>query len=321
MELERVIIMIKFGIIGTAHITHRFIKGMQYVEEAQVSMIASRSFEKACAYVEKYPSIQPASSIEAMLEDETIDAVYIATPNHTHEYWIKEALNHGKHVLCEKPMLLHEKEVHECFALAKEKGLMLMEAMKPCFLPTTKKAKEWCSKIGKIRLIEAGYCHQDIQPFEQGWHSKLNQGGGAMYDIGVYPLAFVNYFASSPIRSIQHVHRWYKSGIDTMSCVLIEYEDGMLASIRCAIDMSDENQAIIHGEKGTITIKNFWKSDSALLTCDKEEVFIEDHHASEFQYQIQAFVHDILNKKIENDKMSEQVSALNAYVLDEIFWR
>lgn len=311
--------MINFGIVGTANIAHRFIRGMQYVDNACVKMIASRSYEKAVAYVKDYPSIEAATSIEAMLGDENIDAIYIATPNHTHKYWIKEALNHGKHVLCEKPMVLHESDVHECFALAKQKGLLLMEAMKPCFLPTTQKAEEWLSKIGKIKLIEANYCHDDVESFV-GWHNDLLCGGGAMYDIGVYPLAFVNHFVSSPIQSIQHVHRYLESGIDSMSCVLLQYEDGTLASIRCAIDMEEKNQAIIHGEKGTITIENFWKSDRADLISDEfDAIFGEPHNASEFQYQIASFVDSI--GESENKIMNEKTSARNAYVLDEIFWR
>lgn len=313
--------MIRFGIIGTANITHRFIKGLNYVEDAKCDAIASRSLEKAINYTEKYPSMKAYGSIKELLQDPNIDAVYIATPNYTHCELVKMALQHGKHVLCEKPMMLNEQQVHECFETAKANHCVLMEAMKPCFLPTTHQAIKWIkeNKIGKVQWIEASNCGNDLTPFLEGWHSKLHLGGGALYDIGVYPLAFVNNIHPLPIKKITALSRKLASGIDSMTMVQIAYEDGVLAHIRCAIDTTDENLAVIHGEKGTITIKNFWKSDTAYLkTSTSEEIFQEEHNQSEFRYQIASFIETIKNNQLQNIYMDEHASAKNAWVIDQI---
>lgn len=312
---------ITFGIASTAEITHRFLRGAALVEEAEVIAIASSSKQKVEGYCERYPFLTPYGSYEAMLANPAIQAVYIAYPNNLHYEAIIRALQAGKHVLCEKPMVLQEAQVHTCFTLAKQKGLLLMEAMKPCFLPTTQKAKEWIQegKIGRLRYLEAGYCAKNPLPFQSGWHSKLEQGGGALYDIGVYPLAFVNTICTFPICNIQGISRKGFAEIDTMHLIQLQYKDGVCAQIRCAIDMDADNKAVIYGDTGSITIPSFWKSDTAILeNAQGKQIFYEPHDASEFQYQIQAFTQAILHKQVEVAIMSEEISARNARCIDQL---
>lgn len=312
---------ITFGIVGTSSITHRFLRGVEKVAEVEACAIASRELKKAEAFCETYPFLTPFESYVAMLKEPSIQAVYIALPNYLHEKAILQALHAGKHVLCEKPMVLHQEEVHRCFALAKEKGLLLMEAMKPCFLPTTLKAKEWIQqgKIGKLCYLEAGYCARNPIPFQSGWHSFPSMGGGALYDIGVYPLAFVNSICKDAIIKVQGTARMLPTGADAMHLIQLQYENGVGAQLRCAIDMDADNKAVIYGEQGTITIANFWKSDTAILkNTEGTETFYEPHDASEFQYQIHAFVQAILLNASEAALMSEEESARNAQVIDQL---
>lgn len=312
---------ITFGIIGTGQITHRFIRGVNKVKEAKVVAIASRSLDKAEIYCAKYPWLTPYGSYDDILKNPSIQAVYIALPNYLHAEMIKKALDAGKHVLCEKPMVLHKEEVHECFAIAKERGTILMEAMKLCFLPTTLKAKQWIKegKIGRVRYLEASYCVNHPAPFESGWHSHMEQGGGALYDLGVYPLAFANAICEADITSVQGIARKSTTGIDMLHMIQLQYADGACAQLRCAVDVDTQNQANIYGDSGRIMIPNFWKSDTAIVeNTQGKEIFYEDHDASEFQYQIHSFTQAILGKEKEVKLMSESKSARNAGVIDQL---
>ena len=314
---------IHFGIIGTGTITHRFIRGARKVENVNVYAVSSRSKEKAEAYCKAYPGMRAYGDYREMCKDPMVDAVYIATPNGTHFTYIMEALKHGLHVMCEKPMVLHEAEVAICFAKAKERGLLLMEAMKPCFLPTTRQAQAWIQegRIGKLQAISAGYCYNHVDQFLSGWHADKTKGGGALYDVGVYPLAFVNHMVQSEPIDAQLQQRVLPSGVDGMSTLQLAYANGVLAQLRCAVDMAAENQAILYGSEGNIIIPEFWKSEKAVLIRDgQEEEFFEPHDQSEFKYQIQAFIEDIYTQRCEDEQMSEAATRRNARIIDAKVW-
>lgn len=315
---------IHFGIIGTGNITHRFIRGVEKVDGVEAYAVSSRNLAQAERYCEAYPGMKAYGDYKEMLQDANVDAVYIATPNATHVRYIMDALDQGKHVLCEKPMVLHEQDAVACFHKANQQGLLLMEAMKPCFLPTTKKAMEWIKdgRIGKLQYIEAGYCANGTTPFLSGWHAEKELGGGALYDIGVYPLGFVNHIEQSEILDMQIQQRILPSGVDAMSILQISYEDGVLAQLRCAVDVCVENQAVLYGTKGSIIIPEFWKSEKAILrTKTQEEVFYEPHDKREFQYQIRSFVEDIRMQRVENSIMSKAATCRNARVIDSLLWK
>lgn len=312
---------IKFAIIGTGDITKRFIRGVELVENAEVVAVCSRNLQKAEAYAASY-GIRAYGDFDVCLQDDNIDAVYIATPNQTHVTYVMKALHARKHVLCEKIMMLHSEEVKEAFALARQQGVMLMEAMKACFLPTTRKAKDWieAGKIGNIRLIQAQYCANSMAHFREGYRSQLTSGGGALFDLGVYPLAFLLRIYPHPIVDIQTQMRKSETGIDTMSAIQLRYDDGVIARILCAVDMADINMASIIGEQGVIRIQDFWKSEQASCVAPVNEEFEEIHNRSEFRYQVQAFVNDIITNQTEDAIMNEDASLRCIEIIEEI-WR
>lgn len=310
---------LKFGIIGTGAITKRFIKGANKVTGVEVCAVCSRSMKQAIEYASQYAGMQAFDQINDLFQH--VDAVYIATPNYTHKENIIQALMAKKHVLCEKPMLLTKQDVQECFALAKQQGCLLMEAMKPCFLPTTLQAKAWieAGKIGTLRYLEGGYCSDGVEAFQSGWHSEIEKGGGALYDLGVYPIAFANCIDTTPIVSVQATSRCLENGIDAMWGIQITYEDGVIAQLRCAVDTPTQNVARLYGDQGYIEIENFWKSDKAVLHTSTEEIiFHEPHEQSEFQYQIAAFLEAIQTNASQQAIMDEHASARNAGVVDQL---
>lgn len=314
---------ITFGIVGIGKISHRFIKGLQYVEGAQVLAVASRSQERAWKYAEPYAIPYAYENYEEMLQNPEIDAVYIATPNDTHHEYMMKALSFGKHVICEKPFTVHTKEAQEVFEYAKAKGLLVMEAMKACFLPTTLMVKQWIQqhKIGQVRYIEAGYCSRAVNIPQTHHLFDKERGGGSFYDVGIYPLAFVNELQSARIINYTAKHV-FDHGIDSFTQVLLQYEDGVIASVRSSIMADMDNTAVIYGDAGTIRIPQFWKSEKAYLHVygQEEIIFDEVHHASEFRYQIQHFVDLIRNGKSESNIMSMQATVRNMQLLEDIIF-
>lgn len=311
--------MITFGILGTAQIVHRFYRGAKRWDGVQIRALASRDFLRAQSFVRELPGVV-AMSYEELLQDPAIDAVYIATPNFTHEALIMRCLQAGKHVLCEKPLLLHETQVASCFGYAKAHHLLLMEAMKPAFLPTTRQAIDWIEKgaIGSVQYIQATYCHNNLQPFQNGWHQDVTQGGGVLYDIGVYPIGFVHSLLQEDAKITYVRQRTDQNTCDVFDLIYCRYGD-IDVTYLCSCDTMMNNEAIICGSEGRITIKNFWKSDTAILTnAQGEQCFYEPHEQSEFVYEIRSFCEAITNGLVEHPWMNETQSRRIARVIDQI---
>lgn len=315
---------VTFGMVGLGNISHRFLRGLKFVKHAEVIAVASRSYARAKAYADSYAIPHAYGTYEEMLENQDIDAIYIATPNDLHEDYMMKALQYGKHVLCEKPFTVHTKQAQHVFDYAKAHDLIVMEAMKACFLPTTYKVKEWLAQgcIGKLRYMEAGYCYR-CENIPQTHHLYAKQrGGGSFYDVGIYPLAFLNEIHQKPIQSYQSNHI-YEQGIDVFTQVILQYEDHVLASIRSGIFADMENKAVFYGDKGSICIPQFWKSERAYLRVHgQDEVCFEElHDASEFRYQIQHFVSLIQQHQSESDIMSEKATINNMKLLEGVIFK
>lgn len=314
---------IRFGMIGIGGISHRFVKGLKLVEDAQIVAVCSRTLEKAQTYAKEYDIPYSYDSYEEMLQNPEIDAVYIATPNDTHEAFMMSAIKFKKHVLCEKPFTIHPEATKAVFAYARQQEVLVMEAMKACFLPTTLKVKEWLQedKIGKVKYIEAGYGSKTEGVSKTHHLYSKERGGGSFYDIGIYPLAFVNEIHPAKLRSYSS-ESVCEEGIDTFTQALLQFEDGVLASIRSSISIDLHNEAIIHGEKGMIRIPHFWKSESAYLETDKEQITFEEvHDKSEFQYQIRHFVQLLQDGKLESNIMSEAATLRNMELLEGVIFK
>ena len=148
--------MIRVGIMGLGQIAHRVAKGICYAENAELYAVGSRSLEKAGEFQRLYGAQKIYDSYERLLQDPQVEMVYICTPNHLHFEHIQNALRHGKHVLCEKPLVANAEQLKECFELARSSNLFLMEAEKTLFTPLNRKLKQLVKEgvIGQLRYVE-----------------------------------------------------------------------------------------------------------------------------------------------------------------------
>ena len=308
--------MIHFAILGPGKISHRFTKGMKDVKNAEIVAVASRDFKKAKEYCELYDIKKTYGSYEEMLQDKEIDAVYIATPPFVHAQQIKMCLNAGKHVLCEKPLMKTSAEAKECFALAKEKGLMLMEATKGVFIPPFLKIKELIHEdvLGPVSYVEASYCY-DGNFGEDHWVKNQALAGGGMYDVGIYALSAVLCLLDKEVIDVKRMDIKGNNCLD-FTQILLHFGD-VVASVRGAITVNTQNKLFVYGKKGHIECEFFWKCHDFVVRMDGHEVNYHFDFDSEFTYEIQHFV-DCIEKGLEESPvLSEKMSCLMLDIMDE----
>jgi predicted dehydrogenase len=312
---------IKWAIMGTGTIASSFVKGLAFLEDAELYAVASRSIEKASEFGESYGFKKYYGSYEEMVQDKEVDVVYIATPNNVHKENIILCLNNGKAVLCEKPFTLNAKETEEVIKLAREKNLFLMEGMWTRFFPIMKKIQEWIDEdtIGKVRMVIADFgFRREGKPEER--KVSLEKGGGALMDVGVYPIAFASWVFKKAPKDIKGVTSLYETGADEQSVMTLGYEGGQLAALACAINTPTPKEARIIGNKGTIVIPEFFKATSATLSVigDGPITVTIPLEGNGYNYQAAAVMECLRKGELECDAMSLDESLLIMGIMDEL---
>jgi predicted dehydrogenase len=241
---------------------------------------------------------------EAMLADEEIDFIYIASPNSMHYEHIKKALDAGKNVICEKPFTTTLKETKEVITLAKEKNLYLFEAVTTMYIPNYQIIKEHLWEIGKIKLVESSYCQ-----YSSRYDALLNGditnvfnpafSGGALMDINFYNVYFIMGMFGRPSEA-RYYPNCIENGIDTSGILIMSYP-GFRCSCTGAKDTWGVNCAQIHGEKGYIYVTeggNGCKS-VRIVTKENETVYNEQTN-HQWYYEIQGITKIVENGDYED---------------------
>ena len=177
---------VKWGVLGTANIAKGCtIPGMKLADICELYAIAGRSIEKANAFKDEFGFEKAYGSYDELINDPDVQAVYIPLPNDIHLKWVNEALCHGKHVLCEKPLALNADEARLMYDTAKANGVYLMEAYAYLHSPYVESLKKDIASglIGDVDYIESAFV---TQGYKEDFRLHKEQGGGAMYDLGCY---------------------------------------------------------------------------------------------------------------------------------------
>lgn len=246
----------RWGILGAGWIASCF--SAQVIKAGgEISAIASRDLKKAVAFQTLFPSIEKAyGSYEALMEDPDIDVIYIATPHAQHYEWAMKCLQHNKPILIEKAFTQNATQAKEIFELAKSKKLFVMEAFWTRFLPHIRKIKELVDSgaIGEIvQLIADHGVYFPFDPQHRLYAPEL--AGGALLDLGVYPISFVQFLLGNPTR-ILATGSASPTGVDSNDAVIFEHDNGKgaLAVLSFGTLASSPVTAAICGTKGRIEI-------------------------------------------------------------------
>ena len=308
--------MIKFGIIGCGRISHRFMQGLKQVADVSLTAAWSRRAESVEQFVSQYGG-KACVSLDDLLSSD-IDAVYIATLPDTHAGYSIAALNAGKHVLCEKPSAINLVQLEPVLQLAKAKGLLFMEGMKPPFYPLYQKLKEYLATdpIGPVGYVRAGSAVMDCPPEHPNYSYDLI--GGSIMQIAPYE-AFLALDWLGPLTGLQAMGRFSGKEIDMFSIFQTQHGDGY-AQLYCGFDLHGKGDALIVGKLGNITIhKNWWNPSKATIEyLDGRIIELDEPFtAGGLNYETEHFCNLIRNGQTESPIITHELSRQMIAMLEE----
>lgn len=267
--------MINFGTVGTGWITSSFIEAAQASKQFHLTSVFSRSEEKAKLLADTYGASSVFTNLEEMVKSEQIDVVYIASPNSLHFSQVVAFIKNKKHVICEKPIFSNMAEFDEAFRLAEENGVFLFEAIRNIHTPNFKILKENLSMAGEVRsaIIPFIKYSSRYDLYLQGEEPNIfssNYSGGALVDLGVYPISLAVGLFGEPSKVSYHPVK-LRSGVDGSGTLVLDYED-FVCTILCSKVSHSSLLCEIHGEKGTFVL-----DDSAPIS----KIEFVDSHTNE----------------------------------------
>lgn len=246
---------IHWGVLGTADIARgQTIPGMQQAENCALTAIAGRSSEKARQFQEAFGFEKAYGSYDALLADPEVEAVYIPLPNDLHGPWAIRALQAGKHVLCEKPLAVSEKQAEEMFRAAEDNHVYLMEAFAYLHSPIVAALKKELDAgvIGEIRYLESAF----ITPRRADTDIRLRKEtyGGAMFDLGCYALSMALWMMGREPETVKAMAQFSERGVDLFTSALLLFENGAVANLDCGmlIPTNRLDRFHVHGTRGEI---------------------------------------------------------------------
>lgn len=309
-----------WGIIGCGGIANKFAPDLVLNASASIAAVASRSLEKAHAFADKHGVKKAYGSYQELFNDPTIDIVYIATPHVSHAALSIEALKHGKHVLCEKPLAINAKETEEIIATAKKQKRFFMEALWTRFNPTFLKVKSLIddNHIGAIQNINADFAFKSNHPIE-GRLFNINLGGGALLDIGIYPV-FLSYALLGKPKNIIATSKFHEqTGCDIQTSIILQYDNAQ-AILYCGLTSNSDMTARISATNGNIHIEDRWhQSDHYTVIKEHENcTYHLPKTGGGYFHEIEECHKCLDNNQIESKLWSHQNSLELITLLDEI---
>ena len=290
-----------WGIIGCGKIAEKFVQDLKLIEGQTLYGVASRSLQKANAFKQRNHAKVAYGDYQSLCDDPNVDIIYLATPHDSHCKYGVMAMTAGKHLLCEKPLAINEKEVQKMVKCAREHQVFLMEAMWTRFNPIMQEVKSWVDKheIGTLRSIHADFCfYKEFEASSRLFNPDL--AGGALLDIGIYPI-FLSYVLLGAPETISSRGLKHKNGVDLQTSILLEYQEAH-SLLTCSLLYNSEMKATIRGSEGEISIYPRWH-ESAKAVLEKEgrkEIFEMELLGKGYSYEIMECVNCINKGLLES---------------------
>lgn len=309
--------MVRIGIAGLGRIASRFVDEASYVSGVEISAIFDIDPDVAAKFSENKGLQNIKESYGELLQD--VDAVYVATPHPSHYGLAKEALMAGKHVICEIPMVLEKGQAQELYDLAKEKGLVLLEAHKTAFSPAFNHLIIMIKSgvIGEVVDIDASF--SKLLPDRSLREYDPAQGGGSMYELAPYPLLAIFRLLGPGYEKLSLYSRM-EGGIDMYTKGIVQYP-GAVCSFKLGLGVKTEGNLVVSGTKGYAYVPApWWLTDYFELRYEdqnqnKKFFYKWDGHG--LRYEIQEFMQCIVNKRMNSIKMLPPISIAIAGAMEE----
>lgn len=311
---------IRWGIVGPGKIAHSFAQDLALVPDGRLEAVASRNLQRATEFAKEYGAVKTFDSYEALFVCKDVDVVYIATPHNYHEEHSIAAMDHGKHVLCEKPLGINLKQVNRMIASSIKNNVFLMEALWSRFNPSIQKTKELVDtgKIGTLSYLHADFAFYALDRSEQGRLLNTELAGGSLLDIGIYPI-FLSYLLLGMPKKIQSASKLYKTGVELQTSMIFEYENAQ-AMLYSGLNSKSEMKAEISGSEGSIFIHPRWHEAQG-ISLEKEgqlEEIALPTTGKGYTYEIEEVHRCLRNGKTQSDIWSHQNSIDLITLLDTV---
>ena len=298
----------KIGILGAGNIASIMARTISQMENATCYAVAARDEERAEKFAKAYGFEKAYGSYEALVKDEEVELIYIATPHSHHYEHAKLCIEHGKAVLCEKAFTRNAKEAKEILALAKEKGVFITEAIWTRFMPSRKMINDLLASgiIGKPMTLTAnlGYV---IAHKERIAEPAL--AGGALLDIGLYPLNFALMVFGNEFDKITSTAILSEKGVDLQNSITLSYKTGEMAVLNSTTLALSDRQGIISGDKGYMIIENINNCERIrIFNTERQEVKCVEvpQQITGYEYEVEAAIRAIQAGKIECEEMPHE---------------
>ena len=315
---------IRWGILGCGKIARKFATDLKLVEDAELIAVGAREQSTAAAFAKDFPAQYVHGSYEALVSNPEVDVIYVATPHGLHHEHVMLCLKHKKAVLCEKAFAINYREAKEMIDFAKAQNTFIMEAFWTRFLPHYLKMKELIAqgKIGTIRYLNAEFGFIPTPPFPARLYEPA-LGGGALLDIGVYPIFLALDLLGKPDH-INAVMTPASTGVDDQCAITFSYNSGVIAHLFCSFASNLATGADIAGDKGRIKLTHRFHGPTTVFEyysgiIDTREVIpFEIASGNGYEYEAR-HVNECLRQNVtESPVLTHEKTLLMMQTLDTI---
>ncbi|MFB1050581.1 Gfo/Idh/MocA family protein [Paraliobacillus sp. JSM ZJ581] len=315
--------MVRFGVIGTNWITESFIQAASEIENFQLTAVYSRTAEKAEQFANQFDgAIDIFTDLHTYFQNDKMDAVYIASPNALHAEQAIQAMQHGKHVIVEKPMASNTREVQEMVDTAKDNNVVLMEALKTTFLPNFQAIQDNLHKIGQVRRYFSSFCQYSSRydAYKEGTvlnAFKPELSNGSLMDIGIYCIYPMVALFGKPKKVYANAYM-LGSGVDGQGSVMFDYNE-LNGAVMYSKITNSYLPSEIQGEDGSIVIDKI--SHPTKVAIHYKDGTIEDitrpQKENAMYYEAKGFIDAILAGQNESTVNTFERSLTTAAILEE----
>jgi predicted dehydrogenase len=316
---------IRWGILGTGKIAHKFAAALRRVPDAELLAVGSRSAESAGRFADEFEVARRYRSYAELVNDPEVEVIYVATPHSCHAENSQLALKAGKAVLCEKPFTINAAEAREVIGLARDRKLFLMEAMWTRCFPLMAKLRELLASdaIGEVRQLTADFGFRaEYQDEPRLFGPEF--GGGALLDVGVYPVSLASMLFGTPTRIVSTANLG-PTGVDEEAAIILTHRGGQLAILHTAIRLETAQEAIITGTQGRIRIhRPWWRPVAMTLSRDgkADEQFDFPLEGNGYEYEAREVMDCLRSGKLESAvvPLGESVSIMRTLDVIRAQW-
>ena len=281
----------KLGILGAGGIASTMAKTVAGMKDVEAYAVAARDLERARVFAQKYEVKKAYGSYEEMLADDEVELVYIATPHSHHYLHAKMCLEAGKNVLCEKAFTVNAEQAQKLFDLAKEKKLLITEAIWTRYMPSRKMINDIIESgvIGEVTAVTANLSYT-VSHVERIRKPEL--AGGALLDVGVYPINFASMVLGDKVKDVKAT-AIFQNGVDILDSIAMVFEGDRMATLQCGAREISDRMGSIFGTRGYMQVQNINNPEKiTVFDTEHKEVasYVVPEQISGYEYEVESCI-------------------------------